>query len=60
MFFSLDGKEPKGQGCTNIAKISLHSAEEKELASLRQLFLLNAPFRLISSRKIHEAGLRGS
>jgi hypothetical protein len=34
----------------------LHFAEEKELASLKQLFLLNALLRIISSRKIHEAG----
>jgi hypothetical protein len=38
------------------AKIMLHSAKEKELASLKQLFLFNAPFRIISLRKIHEAG----
>jgi hypothetical protein len=52
----LDQKETKNQGCTYFAKIMLHSAKEKELASLKQLFLFNAPFRIISLRKIHEAG----
>jgi hypothetical protein len=40
LFFLLDQKETKNQGCTYFAKIMLHSAEEKELASLKQLFLL--------------------
>jgi hypothetical protein len=57
LFFWLEPKETKVQGCTYFAKIMLHSAEEKELALLRQLFLLNAPLRIISLRKIHEAGL---
>ena len=55
-FFSLDGKETKGQGCIFFAKIGFHSAEEKELALLRQLFLFNATFLPISSRKKNEAG----
>jgi hypothetical protein len=57
LFFCLDAKEPKGQGCMYFAKIILHSAKEKELASLKQLFLFNASLRIISLRKIHEAGL---
>jgi hypothetical protein len=43
LFFSLDGKETKGQGCIFCATAFFRFAKEKELASLKQLFLFNAP-----------------
>ena len=48
LFFCLDAKETKSQGCTIYATTWSVSAKEKELAALKQLFLFNAPHSLIS------------
>ncbi len=43
MFFFLDEKEPKNQGCTKFAKIQLQYAKNDKLAyKLKQYHFLNA------------------
>jgi hypothetical protein len=55
-FFSLDGKETKGQGCIFYATTFFRFAKEKELAALKQLFLFNATLHLSALRYEYEAG----
>ena len=45
----------KNQGCIFLATPALFSAKEKELATLKQLFLFNAPKSTSASRQKNEA-----
>ena len=62
LFFCLDAKEKvtkeKIKAAFFLATPALFSAKEKELASLRQLFLFNAPKSTYASRPKSEANLR--
>ena len=49
-------KQRKGTGCTFLAIPSAVSAKQKELASLKQLFVFNAPKSTSASRSKSEAG----
>ena len=48
----------KNQGCIFLATPALFSAKEKELATLKQLFLFNAPKSTSASRQKNEANHR--
>ena len=55
--FGLTQKKQKFKAARILLKSVCIPLKGLKLASLRQSPLLNAPFRLISSRKIHEASL---
>ena len=60
-FFCLDTKEKvpkrKSQDCIFSATLFLRFAKEKELASLKQLFLFNATLRSFALRYENEVGM---
>ena len=47
----------KNQGCTFLPTPALYSAKQKELASLKQLFVFNAPKSTSALRQKSEANL---
>jgi len=55
--FGLNQKKQKFKAARILLKSACIPLKGLKLASLKQSPLLNAPFRLISSRKIHEASL---
>ena len=57
--FPLTEKKQKVKAARILLKSVCIPLKGLKLASLKQSPLLNAPFRLISSRKIREAGLFG-